>query len=301
MLHKDSGPMEKHFLVTISNDVHNLFGVQFVCSFFKKISRHQITLLHISRLDGTEMEKSLSEMWLHPDDRVRGHLTVGAKRSIDKATILLKNSRMSIEKMVVKTVAERYGKVKDILTEGSNGLYDAIVLGRRASYSLQWIFERPAEETPLAMIQDSCFTTPLWICPEPGPDRKNVLLCVDGSENSYRAVDHAGFILSRQTQHSIDLFHVESGSGMDPDEVFLRAAAILHGHNIKDERINSKFTWGFSVPGSIIAEINRGGYGAVVVGLHGHQRSVMKNFNLAGGTTSKLISRLEQTSIWCCP
>lgn len=293
--------MEKHFLVTISNDVNNLFGVQFVCSFFKKISRHQITLLHISRLDGTEMEKSVSEMWTHPDERVQGKLTVGAKRSIDKATTLLSESRMSVEKMVTKTVAERYGKVKDILTEGSNGLYDAIVLGRRAAYSLQWIFERPAEEIPLAMIKDSSFTTPLWICPEPGPGRKNVLVCVDGSENSFRAVDHTGFILSRQEQHSIDLFHVESGIGMDPEAVFGRATAILHEHNIRSERINTKFTWGFSVPGSIITEINRGGYGAVALGLHGHQGGVMKDFNLAGGTTSKLISRVEQTSIWCCP
>lgn len=294
--------MHKHFLVTISNDINNLFGVQFVCSFFKKISRHQITLLHISRLDGTDMEKSLSEMWIHPDDRVRGKLTIGAKRSIDKATNLFNESRMSIEKMVTKTVAERYGKVKDILTEGSTGLYDAIVLGRRASYSLQWIFERPADEIPLAMIKDSCFTTPLWICPEPGPGRRNVLVCVDGSENAFRAVDHAGFILSRQDQHSIDLFHVESGIGMDPEEVFGRATAILHDHKINNERINTKFRWGFSVPGAIITEINRGGYGAVALGLHGHERGgVLKDFNLAGGTTSKLITRLEKTSIWCCP
>ncbi|MFW2368021.1 MAG: hypothetical protein ACN4GW_16515, partial [Desulforhopalus sp.] len=255
--------MDRHFLVTISNDVHNLFGVQFVCSFFKKTSQHQITLLHISRLDGTEVEKSLSEMWAHPDDRVRGHLTVGAKRSIDKATTLLNESRMSIEQMVTKTVAERYGKVKDILTEGSTGLYDAIVLGRRAAYTLQWIFERPAEEMPLAMIKDTSFNTPLWICPEPGPGRKNVLVCVDGSENSFRAVDHTGFILSRQDQHSIYLFHVESGIGVDPDEVFGKARAILQDHQIKNERIKTKFTWGFSVPGSIITEINRGGYGAV--------------------------------------
>ncbi len=202
--------MNKHFLVTVSNDYEHLTGVEFLCSFFKPLSEHQITLLHICRLDSKIAKNALLEMWDNPDDRVKGQLTVGAKKAMDKATTLLNKSKMSVDKMITKTFAERYGKIKDILNEGSSGLYDAIILGKRASYTLQWFFERPGDETAKAIIKDSSVTTPIWICPSPEIGRKNVLVCLDGSEESLRAVDHVGYTLAKQEQHNITLLHIEN-------------------------------------------------------------------------------------------
>lgn len=293
--------MNKHFLVTISNDVEYLYGVRFICSFFEEMSEHNLTLLHISRLDDNERNKGLTEMWANPDDKTQGNLTTGARRSMDRAIAMLAKSRMSIDQMITKSVAERYGKVKDILTEGSKGLYDAIILGRRASYTLQWVFERPADEIAQVMIRDSCCTSPLWICPEAEQGRKNVLLCIDGSENAYRAADHVGYILSAQEQHTITLFHFDNNIGEDSGKIFRRAESILHEHGVGNERINRISTWGLSIPGSILSETEKGGYAAVAVGLHGQEHSLMKDYNLAGGTTSKLINKIEKTALWCCP
>jgi hypothetical protein len=293
--------MKKHFLVTISNDVQHLYGVRFICSFFKAISEHNLTLLHICRLDDNNINKSLNEMWANPDEKVLGNLTTGTRRSIDRAISLLAKSRMSIDQVIIKTVAERYGKVKDILTEGSDGLYDAIILGQRASYTLQWAFERPGDEVAQNMIKDACCTSPLWICPENEQDRKNVLLCLDGSENAYRAADHVGYILSAQDQHNVTLFHVANGISDASKEIFKRAESILNEHGVKSERIRQKVTWGLTVTGSVLSEIDKGGYAAVAVGLHGQEHNLMKGFNMAGGTTSKLINRLQKTALWCCP
>lgn len=294
--------MEKQLLVTISNDVEHLFGVKFICSFFHKMSEHRVTLLHICRRDCNDMTKTLMDIWDGPADNVQGQLTVGVRRSIKKAEKLLKESRMSIDQIITKTVAERYGKVKDILAESSKGLYDTIILGRRASYSLQWMFERSADETIQAMIKDSSCTSPLWICPDPEPGRKNVLLCVDGSENAYRAVDHVGYILSAQDQHTITLFHVENAAEKQSDKIFQRAEAILLGHNIGAERINRNSAWGVSVPRSILGEIEKGGYAAVAVGMCGQKKQgLLKDLHLAGGTTVKLVSKIEKASLWCCP
>lgn len=293
--------MNKHFLVTISNDIEHLYGIRFICSFFKEMSEYHLTLLHICRLDGNGMSKGLTSMWSHPDDKIRGNLTLEAKRSIDRAKTLLSESRMSVDQVITKTVAERYGKVKDILTEGSKGLYDAIILGRRASYTLQWVFERPADEIAQFMIKDNCCTSPLWICPETEQGRKNVLLCLDGSENAYRAADHVGHILSNQDQHAITLFHVGSSIGAEPGDFFKRAESILHEHGVGDERISKTSTWALSVPGAILNEVAKGGYAAVAVGVHGLEHGRMKDFNLVGGTTSKLINKLEKTALWCCP
>lgn len=293
--------MEKQFLVTISNDIDNLFGVKFICSFFNKKSEHRVTLLHICMRDSNDMTKTLMGAWEGPADNIEGHLTVGVRRSINKAKEFLSQNKMSIEHIITKTVAERYGKVKDVLAESSRGLYDTIILGRRASYSMQWMFERSADETVQAMIKDSRCTSPLWICPDPEPGRKNVLLCLDGSENAYRAVDHVGFILSDQDQHTITMFHVESGTGRESEEIFQRAAAILNEYNIGAERILRNSTWGVSVPRTILAEIDKGSYAVVALGMFGKGQGLLRDLNLAGGTTLKLISKIEKVSLWCCP
>jgi hypothetical protein len=293
--------MEKQFLVTISNDIDNLFGVKFICSFFNKKSEHRVTLLHICRRDSNDMTKTLMGKWEGPADNIEGQVTAGVRRSIHKAKELLSQNKMSIEHIITKTVAERYGKVKDILSESSKGLYDTIILGRRASYSMQWMFERSADETVQTMIKDSRCTSPLWICPDPEPGRKNVLLCLDGSENAYRAVDHVGFILSDQDQHTITMLHVESGTGKESEKIFQRAEAILKEHNVGSERILRNSTWGVSVPRTILGEIEKGSYAVVALGMFGKGQGLLRDLNLAGGTTLKLISKIEKVTLWCCP
>lgn len=293
--------MEKHFLVTVSDDYEHLTGVEFICSFFKKLSEHQLTLLHICRLDATDMNKALTEMWEAPEDKVTGRLTVGARKALQKATELLGKSNMSIDQMITKTCAERFGKIRDILNEGSAGLYDALILGKRASYALQWMVERSADETAQAILKDSALRTPLWICPAPEAGRKNVLVCVDGSAESLRAVDHTGYILSRQNQHKITLLHVENGAGLDVQTIFQQSKQILANHAIADERIKQESTWGINIAATIRSYADKGGFAVIALGLHGVQEGLLKSINLAGGTTSNLIHSAEKITIWCCP
>ena len=293
--------MNKHFLVTVSDDYEHLTGVEFVCSFFKQLSEHRITLLHISRLDDTDMNQSLLKMWDRPDENVNGQLTIGARKALDKSISLLGKSKMSVDQMITKTFPERYGKIKDILNEGATGLYDAIILGKRASYTLQWFFERPAEETALKILKDSSLASPLWICPETEMGRKNVLVCVDGSAGSLRAVDHVGYILSLQDQHAITLLYVENGAGLDTGEIFQKSIRILHDHRIGDERISTDTVWGLNVAGTITGYAEKTGVAAIAVGLKGVDEGILKRLHLAGGTTTSLIEKAEKISLWCCP
>lgn len=293
--------MKKHFLVTISSQSENLYGVKFLCSFFKSDSQHSLTLLHIYRQNSNDMSAALTEMWLRPDEAIEGRLTVGAKLSIDKCLKLIESSKMTVDHKVTKTVAEQYGKVKDILNEGQKGLYDAIVLGKRAGYSLQWIFERPADEIAQSIIRDTTFTTPIWICPEVNKERKNILVCVDGSENAYRTVDHVGFIMAEQEQHNITLFHVKNSTGISGNEIFPKAEKILLSHGISEQRIETVSTWGLSTAGTIQGILNRHEYAAVAVGLKGYKQEQLNEGPFAGATVSTLIRKIEGAAVWCCP
>ena len=293
--------MKRHFLVTISNDVNILYGVRFVCSFFQQLSEHQLTLFHVCLREGSKMSQSLGQMWEGNGEENEIEPEAKARRSIARARKMLEERQMPAEHVQIRTCAERYGKVKDILMEAAGGHYDAIILGRRASYSLQWMFERPGDETALAAFRDSNCTTPLWICPEPKPGARNVLVCVDGSENSSRAVDHAGFILAGEPEHGITLFHAGAGSSGSVAEMFAKAETILHNHGIGADRISRNTGWGLTVAGSILSEIARGGYAAAAVGMYGERQAAVKNISLSGSTTAKLISKIDKTALWCCP
>jgi nucleotide-binding universal stress UspA family protein len=292
--------MEKQFLITISSQSEHLYGVRFFCSFFSSMAGCRVTLVHVWNPGGDDMKNVLSGMWNDPE-QCKEQLPAGSRRAINKSRELITGNQMSVEHILTRAVRERYGIVKDILTENTQGLYDAIILGRRESYNLQWMFEKPADKTVKSIIRDNRSMTPVWICPASEPGRKNVLLCIDGSQNSARAVDHVGYILSDYNQHSVTLFHVKNLPGSGSDAIFQQAEAILHEYGINDERIKRHSTSGLSVPGAILAEIERGGYGAVAVGMYGENRGRVKDSRLAGKTTGKLINRIEKASLWCCP
>jgi nucleotide-binding universal stress UspA family protein len=290
--------MKFHILVTISDDVRHLFGVRFLCSFFNNLAEnYQITLLHISSSDRNEINRALGSMWSRPGRTVDFQLTAGARNAINTSRELLLNRQMVEQQIQTKTCAEHYGKTRDILQEGEAGQYDAIILGRRASYALQWMFENPADETAQTIVRDLC-SIPVWICPELDKDRKNVLICIDGSDNSLRAVDHVGYILAPEVHQSVTLFHVESADKAEHADIFAPAEAILKDHGINTSRISRQSVRRRNVPATIHAEVNRGKYGAVALGFHGENEREKEK--LAGSTITKLISNMEKAAIWCC-
>lgn len=288
--------MEKHFLATISNEIEHLFGVRFICTFFNTMSENRVTLFHICKVDS--MNKTLSSSWTNPEDLSSAAISSNTRKIIQKAQKHLHDNKVPLDHVMIKTVAEKYGKINDILVESARGHYDAIVLGRRASYVLQWVFDRPSDETFQAMIRETSCVSPLWICPDIDPGKKNVLLCIDGSENGYRAVDHVGYILSDQEQHNITLLHVENNVGTDCVEFFEKAVSILLSHKIKAKRIHRSVVWGLSVSGTILSESKKGNYAVVAMGMSGQKRGKAR---MAGPTISKIMSKLEKTSLWCCP
>ncbi|MGB3209249.1 MAG: universal stress protein [Desulforhopalus sp.] len=290
--------MEKHFLATISSEADHLFGVRFICSFFNRLSENRVTLLHICGINSKT--KALTSIWESPRDNNSALVSPEVNTSILKAQRLLSDQKVPVNKVLIKTVPEKYGKVKDILIESERGLYDAIVLGRRVSYTLQWMFDRAVDETSQAMLKEHSCVSPLWICPDADPGRKNVLLCIDGTENGYRAVDHVGFMISSQNQHKITLLHVENSVGTECVEYFRRAESILLGHKIAAKHIIPKVVWDSSISGAILSEIKKGNFAVVALGMGG-QNQGKGSGRIVGKTTVKLISKLEKTSLWCCP
>ena len=293
--------MKFHFLVTLSDNVRHLFGIRFICSFFSNLAEDcQVTMLHIHSTGRNDMKGVLGNMWMRPADDEYSRLTVQAKRAIGKSKDLLLDKDIPRENIYTKACAEHYGKIEDILKEALMGQYDAITLGRRASYSLQWLFENQADETEQAVIKRLC-SIPVWICPEIEPIRKNMLLCLDGSDSSFRAADHVGYILASEPSQAITLFHVASSDGDNSLPIFKHAESILLYHGVNGDRINWLVGKGHNIARVIGEEVNKGRYAAAALGLHGMQEHSMRAKGLTGRTITKLIRKIERAAIWCCP
>jgi nucleotide-binding universal stress UspA family protein len=157
----------------------------------------------------------------------------------------------------------------------------------------------------------------------------NILVAVDGSENSDRAVQYVGTVLKGVSDMKITLLHVhrplppellEHGGSENPvaetqlsaqlrdDQdawykkereakygILTKARDILATAGFDTTRVSLKFGYEEDVARNILEEARNGGYSTVVVGRHG--ASQKKRF-FGGGVTDQLLGACTGLTIW---
>jgi nucleotide-binding universal stress UspA family protein len=147
---------------------------------------------------------------------------------------------------------------------------------------------------------------------------KKMLIAIDGSESSFRAVEYAATQFSGLADLHITLFHVLpyppaplwddghiptkeekeerekgierwlTGQRVKSEPMFDKAISIMTRHGIPENRIGKKMiSDSIDVAGSIIEETADGGYQTLILGRRG--LSAVKKF-LMGSVTAKVIS-----------
>ena len=158
---------------------------------------------------------------------------------------------------------------------------------------------------------------PVWII-EGGIHSTKVLVCVDGSENALKAVDHAGFMLSG-TDCRITLFHsMRHLRRYVPKEVLVetpdleqlwkekagrqiapnikRAREMLLDAGLNPEQITTKVVNGRrSAAYDILKEARENDYGTIILGRRGV--SALKEFFM-GSVTSKILHNSIGFAVW---
>ena len=157
----------------------------------------------------------------------------------------------------------------------------------------------------------------------------NILVAVDGSENSDLAVQYAGTMLKDAKGAQITLFHVlralppsllEHGGSENPAteaqlgaqlrkdqdawykkegeakcDVLTKARNLLAKSGFDTTRVRLKFGHEDDVARNILEEAREGGHSTVVVGRHGASRK--KRF-FGGGVTDQLLGECKGLTIW---
>ncbi|NCO61784.1 universal stress protein, partial [bacterium] len=197
-----------------------------------------------------------------------------------------------------KLQMRQFSKVEDIIQEGTKGLYDAVVLGRRG---LSWLEEAFDESVSRGLLEQG-IGFPIWLCRKPDPDRNGVLLCVDGSDSAACMVDHVGFMLEPDPLHRVKIIAVVKGAANSADiiEKALSSArdSILKA-GVPADRIETKALEGSNIARVILKAAKEEKFAAVAVGRKGTGQGMFQKFFM-GSVSMTLFKEIEGAALWVC-
>ncbi len=238
-----------------------------------------------------------------------------AQAFLDDAKSILTKAKFSENKVGLLLRERKVGIARDILKECTQG-YDAVVVGRKGLSKLEDIFLGSVSNKIVQAVEN----VPVWVV---GGDIKSnkMLLAVDASENSRKAVDYAGSFTA-DTQAEFTLFHVVRSVGLgfvddlvlrdeeterqllgemerDVPRMFRSYKESLEKAGVEPERISSKsILHSTSRAGDILKEAREGTYGTIIMGRRG--LSKVREF-LMGRVTNKVLSRAQGFAVWIVP
>jgi len=229
--------------------------------------------------------------------------------------MLIRNG-MQGERIELVTQPRSQGVAKDILDYAQNGLFDAILVGRRGVSFLQQMFTGSVS----AHLIENSPVIPVWLV-DGDVASTQIMAAVDGSESALRAVDHMVFMLSGNPRARICFFHVtprlkdycEINFGTDPvdgaealiaagdkrcmNDFFPAALAKLRDAGFPENQIETRTEATLASIGETILKAAReGGFGTIVMG----RRGIGKSF--FGGKVSYTVSqKLDGAALWLVP
>ncbi len=285
--------MEKHFLLTIGDDTSSLHAVRFTGHFFANKTTVKVTLLYIAPNPNTgQYSTPASSQEARESNTLSTIYRQRGKEALARAGEMLIQAGHPPENISTVLKFRHFGTVKDIIQEAEIGMYDAIVLGRRGVSRIEELIQSSVSKQ---MLEEDV-ATPFWICREPEMDRKNVLLCVEGSDPALRIADHVGFVLEDQ-MHEITVFNVGNEGRDEAVKVLQQAEQALLENNIKKGRITLKTIEAGDVAQAILDEAHRGQYAVVAVGTAGQAQGFLNRLR-SGSVCGKLVSSMRGAALW---
>lgn len=285
--------MERHFLLTVGDDMSSNYGLRFISQFFTGRSKIKITLLYIAAPlpEGSKPSARAPALSNLP---LRGQRAQKGDAELSKSRLFLIDQGFLEANIFSKLAGKRFGTVRDIIHEACNGQYDAAVLGRRG-YA---VFEQLLSTSVTREILEQEIVFPLWICRMPEEGRRDVLLCVDETEPSLRIADHVGFILGQEKGHNVTMLHVDTGEMKNVQRVFDLPREQLLRNGVSTERITTRVIRAPRIARTILDEAERGEYAVVAMGHGGKEPQGIFQRWLVSSMSMKLLEELEKAVLW---
>ncbi len=312
--------MRKKVLIAVEQSIHSQHALAYAAGMAGIIREIDFVLLHVQPVvsgylteDALKSPKARAEL-----DAVNRKNQADAQALLEKCRQQLSEKGVAAGCIETKTVRRQAGVADEILNAAEAGDYDALLIGRRGLSGFQELFMGSVT----ANLLPHCKRIPLWLVDgrvSPG----KILIAVDGSVNSLRAVDHVAFMLSGSAGAAIELFHVqprlddfcEIGSAdMEGDTQNLKEAilqsnsrcitdfkgqafSMLREAGVDENQLRFQELDKRQGPAKAIVEkARKEGFGTVVVGRQGASES-----RFMGKVASSVVHKIKDNAVWVIP
>ncbi len=285
--------MDRHVLITVSDQKSALHGVRFVGDFFSDKTNIKATLFYsapkASQIAGSDKNTQSTS----PKGNQEKQQAEKGDEALAYAGAILTGKGFLEANLFYKSQTRVFSKVADIIQEGEKGAYDAVVLGRRGLSMLEEAFE----ESVSGRIFKEKVAFPLWLCSSSDRIGKDVLLYLDGSDASFQMADHVGFILAESRKHYIDLLAPESV--FSDSSLMDQYIEILTGNNLAPDRIRTQLPVSSNPARQILKLTEKKAYACVALGKAGSESNLLSRL-FKGRVCSVLFREMTHASLWLC-
>ena len=310
--------MEKKILIAVDNSRHSRKAIQYAAIQNESSQDMKFTLLHIQPTISQYLQdeaKKNAKARIELEQLFRKH-TEDAQDMLNSLKSQMVEKGISESAIQLTNLPRMKGAANDILEYANRGTFDAVILGRRGLSGLEEIFMGSVSDNVVANSE----IIPIWIVDDV-KTAKDVMIAVDGSEMSMRALDHLSFIYSNNTDTNFLMFHVrpklkdycpidfeemehqelskliQREDNKCVDQFFAIANEKLKTAGIPKSRINVKTVDGVYRVGKVILdEFQKGHWGTLVIGRRG-----MDKKNFIGSAGRYLINHFSNGALWVVP
>lgn len=306
--------MEKKILLAVDGSIHSKHAIQYAVRMSSVVRDVTCTLLHV--------QPAISQFLLdeaRTDFKAQDELKKVIRRNAEDAQRMLEKYKAQMVRMGIAdkridmaTQPRLLGLAKDILERAQEGLYDAIVVGRRGLSRAQKAFMGSVT----GKLVEHSRVIPVWMV-DGNVTSTRIIVAVDGSEYSLRAVDHLSFMVGENPNISVTLFHVmprfrnccvidfdekkadiqkviAKGDKRCIDGFYVHAREKFREAGIQERQIEVKVTKRtVNVGKAIVDEAKKGNYGTVVIG----RRGASKAFFM-GSVSRYVLDRIANRALW---
>jgi nucleotide-binding universal stress UspA family protein len=316
--------MGKRILVGVANCVYSEQVVKYAARISSAVTNITYTLFNVQSLipriliERREVDR---EIKAEVDELVR-ESAQATRYAIDGFKDLMVQEGIPDNRIEVITEPMHEGMAKDILNRAEQGLYDAVVLGRRGLTPSRDSFVGATA----AKVVEHALKIPVWIISGEATSKK-ILLPVDGSETSTRVVDHVINMVGANPDVRLTMFHVPlrlqhcycviaTGRTYDiprekphlqkalqdddrrrMDDFYERAYQRFEAAGLKKGQIDIKSsTWSYDISTAILDEVTTAQYGTLVIGRRGREKAFF-----AGRIAMRLLQKVSDQALWVVP
>ncbi|MDD9304418.1 MAG: universal stress protein [Desulfobacter sp.] len=197
--------MEKKVLIPVADCRRTLHALKYGVHATSFVNNLYFVLFHVQPMISLYLEDEAKK-----DLHVRAKLNkLKAKNKAAAQAILEKFKGQMLElgvdesRIELKTQVRQLGVAQDIIEFAHENLFDAILIGRRRISGIHKIFASSVSSSVLERSQ----VLPVWMV-DGVPSSCKIMVAVDGSESALRAIDHVGFMVSKNPDIELTLVHI---------------------------------------------------------------------------------------------